>query len=64
MVDHLDNLLGFNPAVRMKHQTEAALLVNRQIDRGFPVFDSDRIIDAVKMLSRPVAGGNAGDFPA
>ena len=64
MVDHLDNLLGFNPAVRMKHQTEAALLVDRQIDRGFPVFDSDRIIDAVKMLSGPVARRDARNFPA
>ena len=64
MVDHLDDLFGLDPAVRMEDETKAALLVNSQIDRGFPVFDGDGIADAVKMLSRPVAGGDARDFPA
>ncbi len=64
MINHLDNLFRFDPSVRMEDQTEAALLVNRQIDGGFPVFDGDGIVDAVKMLSGPVAGGDAWNFPA
>ena len=47
MVDHLDDLLRLDPAVRMEHETEAALLVNRQVDRGFPVFDGLRIVGSV-----------------
>ena len=50
--------------MRMEHQTKAALFVNRQIDRGFPVFDRGWIVGSVKMLSGPVAGGEARDFPA
>ena len=64
MVDQLDNLLRFNPAVRMKDEIENSLFQHRDIECCLHVLDGFRIVRLLQKLSFPIARHHAGKFPA
>ncbi|HTI50548.1 MAG TPA: hypothetical protein VL475_06345, partial [Planctomycetaceae bacterium] len=64
VVDQLDDLFGLDPAVRVEDEIEYALLEDGDIERRFQIADRVRVVRFLQVLSRPVTGDDAGEFPA
>src|SRR6266481_4604859 len=64
VVNEFDELIVSDPTVGMEDHGHRALVEDGGVERGFPVGDSGRVIDAMMALSFPIAGNNGGKFPA
>ena len=64
IINEFNDLVASNPSMRMEDPVKNTLLVNREIQGPFPVFNGLLLIHSVQMLCLPVARHHGRELPS